>query len=200
MKILRIVLVVIIALSFILAPAAAMASKAKSGEEGAKGPSEAREIWDTVWKFLNFFILVFALVKYGRKPLMSFLSKQSVEIGERIEESKDLLAQAEEDYQATEARLSEMENLIQDIRGYMQDEAVRTKKRIVDEARSASEQIVAESRDVADVLIRKAHDTLKAELVEMAMAEVEKRIRESITREDEDRLIGEYVDQLAAEA
>ena len=43
--------------------------------------SKSRQIWDIIWRFINFFILVFVLVKYARKPLMGFLHGHSQEIG-----------------------------------------------------------------------------------------------------------------------
>ena len=45
---------------------------------------EWRPVYDEVMLWVNFFILAFIIVKYGRKPLMNFLNGQKDEIADQI--------------------------------------------------------------------------------------------------------------------
>ena len=60
--------------------------------------------------------------------------------------------------------------------------------------------ILAQARERATHMMDRARENLKAELAEMAMAEAERIIRTSINKEDQDRLISDYMSELATAA
>ncbi|MBW2060674.1 MAG: ATP synthase F0 subunit B [Deltaproteobacteria bacterium] len=166
---------------------------------GSEGPGTVRKIWDTVWLFINFGILAFFLVKYGRKPLMDYLVRHGSEIGQDLDRVRDLLAKAEDEYKESEKSLAELEQRIAEIETITQKEAQRARQRILAGAEQNSAKILDEAREVAESEIKKAWSQAKTELVEMAIVEAEKRIREQIKLEDETRIIEEYVGRLSAQ-
>ncbi|MBW2324507.1 MAG: hypothetical protein JRF41_13535 [Deltaproteobacteria bacterium] len=97
----------------------------------------------------------------------------------------------------SEERLAGLEQRVAELEALKKQEAERARQKILDEAAQNSEKILAEARDVAESEIKKAWATAKAELVEMAVEEAEKLIREQIKMEDEARIIEEYVDRLS---
>ena len=160
MKTLRSIFAVLIAVALVAAPLVACAA----GEESGSG--SGRHIWDTVWRLINFAVLVFVIYKYGRTPLMNFLRKHGESVGERLDKSKSLLAEAESEYQEVEARLNQIEDLIAQHREITLGEADRAKQRILDDANQNSELILADARELAGTRINQARDAVKAELVE----------------------------------
>ncbi|MBW2090641.1 MAG: ATP synthase F0 subunit B [Deltaproteobacteria bacterium] len=164
---------------------------------GSEGTGGFRKTWDTVWLFINFGILVFFLVKYGRKPLMDFLRSHGSEIGQNLEATKELLAKARAEYEKSEERLAGLEQKIAELEVLRLEEAERAKQRILEEAEQSSKKILDEAREIAETEIKKAWAAARTELVEMAMEEAETMIREQIGLEDEARIIGEYVGRLS---
>lgn len=192
-KALRIVLVMVVVLALAVGPVfAAVGSKDKAG------PSEGRKIWDSVWRIINFGILAFLIVRYARRPLMDFLKKHGRDIGDRLDRSKTLLAEAELAYQEAEARMADMQRMISEVQEYIQQEAQRTRQRILEEAEIGSAHLLADAREKAQNEVRKSWDKVKVELVESAMEEAERIIRQSIGKEDEDRLMQEYMSGITA--
>ncbi|MDY6852559.1 MAG: ATP synthase F0 subunit B [Thermodesulfobacteriota bacterium] len=191
MKLFRIFLVLLVAMTLTLGPVLAQA--AGTQDEMSQG----RKIWKTVWRFINFFILAFVIVKFGRKPLMNFLSSHGAEVGGQLDKIKNVLNETETEYRKTEAKLARIEELIAEVKSYMAQDAERLKQKILDDAENNSKHMIREAKEVAESRLKAARDKIKNELVELAMAEAEKIIREHIAAEDQDRLIGDYMGRVA---
>jgi F-type H+-transporting ATPase subunit b len=181
-----------LALALVLA-AAGVVWAAEAGET-----SSFRKIWDMVWLFINFLILMFVLVKYGRKPVTEFLSKYGSDIGKDLENTKSLRAKAEEEFRQSEDKLAELDKKIEELEELTQTQAERARAKILDDAEESSKMIISQARDLAGSEIRKARAAAKAELVEMALAEAEKKIREQLQPEDDERIINEYMDHITS--
>jgi F-type H+-transporting ATPase subunit b len=192
MKTLRILLVILIAVC-LLAPAVASAQTNQDAEEA---PSLFRTIWDTAWRFINFFILVYVIVRFGRKPLKDFISQQAEQKESEIRQAQAMKAQAQADYQEAETKLADMESTIRDLEKHMYESAERLKRDMLAEAEQNARQILDSSKEVAASKMRTAQANLKREMAEMVIAEAEKIIRQHISEDDQDRLIDEYVTQL----
>ena len=196
MKLLKIILVLMVVFSLAFAPAAALAAKKK----GDEGPSPVRKVWDTVWLFINFFVLVFVIVKYGRKPLMDFLAEKRVEIAENLETVQDRLSSAEAEYKEAMTNLEQMQEKIGEIEEYMRQDAERNRERILEEAQEKSRIIMAEAKERAESSIKNAYARVREELIDIAINTAQKKITESLSDEDETRLVDEYLSDLSAKA
>jgi len=161
-----------------------------------EGSGSFRKTWDMVWLFINFFILMFLVVKYGRKPATEFLSKYGSDIGKNLEHTKSLLAKAEEEFRQSEDKLVELDKKIEELEELTQTQAELARKKILEDAEEGSKMIISQARDLAEFEIRRARAAAKVELVEMALEEAEKKIREQLRPEDDERLINEYMDHI----
>lgn len=161
-----------------------------------KEPSRFREIWDTVWLFLNFFILMAVIIKFGRKPIRDFLVNHGSEINETVNTTLDNLKNAEAEYQDKIERLKGLRDKINELTNMNQEQANLARKRIINEAEAVSDQIIAEAKISAEVEIRNTTAKVKTEMIEMAYVEAEKRLAELINENDESRLINEYISSI----
>jgi len=200
MKSLRVILVIMVILSLVLTPALVLAAKQHEKGTDQEGPSPARKVWDTTWRLINFGILAYFIVRYGRQPIKNFLAQHSSEIGERLNRADELKAQAESEYQQAEARMLRMEELIEEIRTYMKSEAERQQREIVADAERESTYIMSEAKERAQARLLQAKESVKAELVEMALSEAEKIIRERINAADRLRMVKDCLGQLVQPA
>ena len=194
MKHLKKILPLVAFIALVLAPMVVL------GAEGEEGTSRAREIWDTVWMFVNFFVLVFVIVKFGREPIKNFLAERAADIDQDIYDHQSKVQDAQSEYQDVEQRLANIENMIDEVRQLHLSEAQRTKDAILERAKQNADHIMDEAKHQAETSVQKARDQVKAELVEKAIEEAEQLIRKHFKPEDEDRLFGEYMDQLAEAA
>lgn len=190
MRFLRIILVLVVVLTLGLAPIVAYGAD-------DEGPSTGRKIWDTVWRFINFFILAYLVVRLGKKPIKDFLAQRSGEIGDRISQTEKLVEEAETEYNEAQARLSQIEDMISQVKTLALEEAGRAKDRIIEDARKNSDHIMNDARELAQTRLKRARDDVKAELVQLALDEAEKLIRTQIIKQDQDRIIGSYLDNLS---
>ena len=182
---------------FFLVLAVVMATGGAIWAAEAEETGSFRKTWDFVWLFINFFILLIVLVKYGRKPLTDFLSRYGSEIGEKLENTKSLLAGAEEEYRKNEEKLAELDKKIEELEELTSVQARLARERILEEAEENSRLIISRARDSAETEIRKAGAAVKAELVEMALDEAEKKIKEQLQPEDDEQIIDEYVNSIS---
>jgi F-type H+-transporting ATPase subunit b len=205
----RFALIFLIAAAFALAPVvgASAQDQPRTHEveqaESIEVEEEAggwRVVWDTIWRFINFGVLAFIIVYYGKKPLMDFLRKHSRETIEDLNYNKQLLSEAEAEFREAEAKLDDMEKLVKEIETYMREDAERTKNRLIEDAHEKAEMIMKEAHERANTFIEGAKAQIKAELIQMAVEEAEALIREKIDSEDNQRLIQEYISGIASEA
>lgn len=77
-------------------------------------------------------------------------------------------------------------------------QAERAREKILKDAEESSKMIISQARDLAGFEINKARAAAKAELVEMALEEAEKKIREQLQPEDDERIINEYMDHITS--
>ncbi|MBW2624490.1 MAG: ATP synthase F0 subunit B [Deltaproteobacteria bacterium] len=160
--------------------------------------SSSRKIWDLVWLFINFFIFMFILVKYGRKPITEFLSKYGSDIDKDLKNTKSLLAKAEEEFRQGEGKLAELDKKIEELEELTKMQAERAREKILEGAEESSKMIISQARDLAGHEIQKARAAAKTELVEMALEEAEKKIREQLQPQDDERIINEYMDHISS--
>ena len=76
-----------------------------SGAFAADGSNQWRPTYDLVMRWLNFGILVFLLIKFGKKPLLSLLHKRKEELQREIN-------RAEEQRNKAETKIKEVHTLL----------------------------------------------------------------------------------------
>jgi len=153
-----------------------------------------RPTYDLVMRWVNFLILAFLLVKFGRKPLMNFLKGQRFDLAREIDElqkqktaAEDRLKEIQEELEQSNARFVELtERIIRD--------GERRKEALIEEARLES-QIMLESaqQKIASRFIR-ARQRLRAELVDSAIEMALQRLPSLVNEADNQRLVQEYIE------
>jgi len=158
--------------------------------------SPARKIWDTVMLFVNFGILVFIFLKFGRKPLVDFLRNQARKIEENLRSAESELQGARAKMSSEAEKLKEIEKRIQEIRAVLIDAAERGKQEIIEQAKLEAEHMLERAEAEAAYKLAKARKELKEELIDTAISLLEQRLKKGITVEDNERLVNQFVTEL----
>ena len=149
---------------------------------------EWRPVYDEVMLWVNFFILAFIIVKYGRKPLMNFLNGQKDEIADQIH-------RLQKEKNALEAKIKKATAMIEDssirfeeIKTRIIADGERTKQEIVENAKAQSKNILEAEKLKASTQIVQAKTRFISELVDQASALALSKLPTEVTAADQVKL------------
>lgn len=159
---------------------------------GSGGGEEAEHVplWkDYMWKIINFAILVFILFKFGKKPLQNYLQKRSELIEKTLSEAKDAKEAAVKALHEVEERLKLKDAEIEAILSAAKRSGEQERDRIIEESSRLKEKILEQAKTNIDYELKHAKEAIKAEAVELAMDLAEKKLKEKLTKEEQERLL-----------
>ena len=167
------------------------------GSSGGEGGVKHWEITDTA-RVMNFSVLAIGLFLLLRKPLSQALSA-------RIEGIKNQLSELEEQKKAAEKELAEFNEKIalldteaeKIIEEYIK-QGNEAKARILEEAAAAADKLEEQARKNIENEFKQAKLKLQQDITEKAIAKAEELIKSKITSDDQDKLVGEYLDKVVA--
>lgn len=178
----------LIACAFLMLLAAGVlpAFAATGGGEGHGG-----SIMDWVWRILNFGILVFVLVKFGGKALKDHLRQRRELIEKSINEARAAKELAQKALAEVEERLRLKDRELAEITAAAVSAGEREKQRLIEDGERLKEKIIEQARTNIDYELKRAKDALRAEAVEAATQLAEEKIKASLTKDDQERLLQE---------
>ncbi len=163
----------------------------------AAGPGW-RPLYDSVMLWINFFILVFVLVKYGRQPFMNYLKGQQEEVADELTRLQKQKNQMDAQIQKTRQAIEESSQRFKTLKERIIKDGERRKKQIIEDAKMQSQNIIEIEKQKADNQIIAAKNQFMAELVDAAVAAAMNRMPAVIRNEDHQRLTEQFMNGLAA--
>jgi F-type H+-transporting ATPase subunit b len=167
---------------------------------GGNGEAVHHNAWNDVdtWKVLNFVLLALGCFFIAKKPVAQFFSSRTKGIEEELTDLEQKKAEAERklaEYQARFRNLEqESEQIIEDYIKQGED----AKKRIIAEAEAQAEKLEDMAKRNIEQEFKAAKALLKQEIVDRAMEQAEALIKKSITTQDQNRLVDEYLKKVEA--
>lgn len=184
------------AVALILLGFAGVALASAGGGHEAAAP-KGWVITDT-YKVMNFVVLAAALFYIAKKPVKEFFSSRTAGIKEELEsleqkkvESEKILAGYAEKMAALD---QEADRIVADY--VAQGEAA--KDRILAEAEAQAIKLEEMAKRNIEQEFKNAKNELRQEIVEKALAKAEVLVRESISKEDQDKLVDDYLTKVVA--
>ncbi|MDX9785146.1 MAG: ATP synthase F0 subunit B [Desulfobacterales bacterium] len=185
--------VVFAGLTLCLIFSAGLAFGSSEGEAGPKGWVKT----DT-YRVINFVVLAGALVFLLRKPISQALKGRIDGIREQLEELEAKKKEAEKQLANYNEKLSQMDREAETIVAAYIKQGEETKARLIEEAKAAAEKLEAQAQRNIEHHFKQAKSALQAEIIAKALAKAEAVIKESISDNDQDRLVTEYLDKVVA--
>lgn len=164
------------------------------------GHGEVHNAWlaNDTWKVLNFGILAVAGFFIARKPVVEFFSSRAKSIETEIKELEQKKAEAEKklaEYQ------TKFKNLDQESKQIVEDyikQGEEAKARILAEAEAQAEKLEDMAKRNIEQEFKTAKALLMQEISDKAMDKAEEVIKASISAEDQDKLVDEYLKKVVA--
>jgi F-type H+-transporting ATPase subunit b len=152
-----------------------------------------RSNYDLVMMWLNFAILAFVLIKYGKNPIKGFFRDQKENIAKTI---GDIEAQKE----ANAAQIRQAQQLLEEnsarfeeIKEKIISEGERKKQAIIEGARRESKLMIEQANFWAERQIVQAKQRLQSELIDESINQALQRLPQAMTPEDSQKFINDYM-------
>jgi F-type H+-transporting ATPase subunit b len=160
----------------------------------ATGEEAHTPLWkDYLWKIINFGILVFILYKFGKKPFQSFLRQRTELIEKTLKEAREAKELAQKAFQEVEERLKTKDMEIEKILSASKSTGEDEQKRLLEQGDKLREKILEQARANIEYELKHAKEAIKAEAVEIAIEIAEKKLKEKLTKEEQEKLLAESI-------
>ncbi len=165
--------------------------------EGGHGETKGWVATDT-YRVMNFGVLAVALFFLLRKPVVKALNVRIEGIKDELADLENRKAQAEKELAEYERKLATLDGEAEKIISEYERQGEEARKRILSEAEDAAEKLRRQAQRNIAFEYKQAKARLQGEVLEEALGKAEALIRSSMTGEDQDRLVDEYLERVVA--
>ncbi len=152
-----------------------------------------RDIYDTIMMWINFGILAFVIVKFGKDPLVGFFNSKKDELAEDIQKLEDEKQKAEAKNKETFDLIEKGEAHIKRIKEKIVEQGKKEKDKIIREAKEQSSYMLEDAKQRIGSQIVLAKREFRSELVDAAIKVAMERLPKEITTEDNQILLENYL-------
>ncbi len=168
-----------------------------SSAEGAV--DHKAQLWDFMWRLLNFAVLLYILYKLAWKRLVNFFRNRREDIKTSLVETKDRRVEAEEKFKEYEVKLTKATDDIQNISEMIKAQGLAEKQKLIADAEKAAEKMKEDARARMDQEMKKAGSQLRTEAVELSIKVAEDILKRNVSKEDHEKMVKEYMDRMVKE-
>lgn len=146
-----------------------------------------------VWQIISFVLLIVLLIRFVKKPLVSFLAHRQEEIQKAMEQSAKKREEAEALLKEWQRKVDSLNQEIKDLHEKIAAEGEAEKKKIVTRAQEEGERIRQQAGVIAEQELVKARAAIKREMVDLSVELAENFLKDAMKPQDQERLIREYI-------
>ena len=175
----------------------ALASSDGGHGEGGGGESKGWVATDT-YRVMNFGVLAIALFFLLRKPVSKALNARIEGIKDELADLENRKERAEKELAEYERKLATLDGEAEKIISEYERQGEEARKRILSEAEQAAEKLQQQAQRNIAFEYKNAKARLQEEVLEVALGKAEALIRSSMTGDDQERLVDEYLEKVVA--
>jgi F-type H+-transporting ATPase subunit b len=164
--------------------------------EAEPGQTSLREKF--IYSAINFLLMVGLLTFLLRKPLADFLTNRRAEISKSIDEAKAAKQKAEKALAEHRQKMAAIEGELNTLRSEIISAGDRERDNILTAAKAQAAKIVDDARLMGEQEVRKAKAELREEMVKLASVLAEKTLRSSVSPQEREKQLNEFVSKLEA--
>ena len=160
----------------------------------ADGPiAFTRQTYDVILLWVNFLILAGLIIKFARRPIISFLKDKRAEVSQTIQELEERKTRIDEKIHETQIELDAGQERLVLLKEKIIAEGQRRKEALIGEAQNESALMMASARLKVDALVRDAGERIRAELIDTAAELAQEKLPELITQQDHEKLVRDWM-------
>lgn len=179
--------------------AAAESAGGQSAEGGAEGGGHGGgwQATDT-YRVMNFAVLAIGLFLILRKPVAQTFSNRIKSIRNELDELEEKKKAAEEELAQYNRQLAKLEEEAEKIVQEYIRQGNEARARILEAAKASAAKLEEQAQRSIESEFKKAKEQLVQEIMEKALVKAEDRIKTSITPDDQNKLVDEYLQKVVA--
>ena len=151
---------------------------------------------DFLYRLFNFAIVIAILVYFLAKPIKRALAGRREEIEKTLAEAKRIKEEAEAKFAEYDLKLARATEEIAEISDSIRREGEREKINIIESAKQMAIKIEQDAENAAELEVAKARTELQHEAVQLAVGIAEELLKKNFTKDDDARLIDEYMQKV----
>ena len=153
-------------------------------------------VMESVFRFINFAVLVGLLLYFLKSPFVSYLASRSAQIRQDLVTAAEMRAAAAAQLSDIEQKMQALPAELDALRRQGADDIRAEQARIAEAAVIERERLLDQTRREIDMRLRVARRELTEHAAQLAVGVAEQRIRRAITADDQVRLVDRYASQL----
>ena len=161
--------------------------------EAAEVAEEYTFMADWLPRLANFAIIIGILVYFLRKPVRDMFRNRTETIAKAIEESKVARERAVAALADMERKMREMEAETRTLIAEAQARGEKDRQALIDEGKKIVKDIDEQIKTGTDIEVQKAKAELAAEAAVLAVDLAEGKIKGTITKQDHERIVKDYI-------
>lgn len=147
-------------------------------------------------RFLNFAVLVGLLAYFLKSPLMAYLASRATQIRQDLVTAADMRRTATAQLADIERKMHALPGELEALRRRGAEDVQAEKARIAQAAAAERDRLIEHTRREIESRLRIAKRELTAHAADLAVAVARRRIEQTITADDQLRLVDRYAAQL----
>ncbi len=160
---------------------------------GGSGGGLSGEVF---WQIISFVLLAILLIRFLKKPVLSFLGQRQEQIKNSLEQAARKENESQAKLEAWEKKIRALSEEIADLHKRISQEGEMERKRIVEHALEEGDRIRKQASIVAGQEVKKAREALKKEMVDLSLEFAEKTLREVTDSKDQERLLKDFIGKM----
>ncbi len=154
------------------------------------------DFWTYIWPLINLPILIYLGVRFGRQPIVNFVSNYRDEVDQSLKRAEEDRVDAREQLKLWQERWESIDSEISTVLDRAQDTARRRKEELEREARAEKEHREARMEESLrrdrDKVVRSIREDAAKILVEATT----ETLGEVVTSRDQNRLVSDFTREL----
>jgi len=165
----------------------------------ADGSNAWRPTYDLIMRWVNFVILAFILVKFGKGPLLNMLGQRKKDLQKEISLAEKQKNGAKDKLQKIREQLDASSERFEEIKKRIIQQGENKKKEMIENAQKESRILIQEAKRRMDTQILSVQKAFQAEMVDEAMKIVFQKLPRYFSEKDNQKLIELYLTQVSPE-
>jgi F-type H+-transporting ATPase subunit b len=157
-----------------------------------------RPTYDLVMRWLNFVILALVLIKFARRPLIDFLTGKKKEIARDIQRMEKEKEKAALKVAEVHKKLADSSIRFEELKERIIRQGEKRKRAIIAEAHRESEILLEGAKRKIDSQVLQAENTLRSEMIDMAVNAAIERLPGQLTENDNQKLLDQFLKSTAS--
>ncbi len=162
----------------------------------AEEVSQGRKIYDTIMRWVNFGILAFLFLEFGKPALMNFLHGEQKRIQRILQEIDKDVNLSKMRVTEESRKLDEIGESLEKVRGEIVQMGQREKERILMDAQRMADQMIEDTQKESGIKLDAAIQRLNDGIVDKAVSIAQEKLQKAFTAQDDEKTLQGFIRRL----